>query len=161
MVTPPRFQCKSNLTVVLLNFLSDFLKETRDFISPSLHRKIANRSPLSPERASVARRGWLPAYVRNAVFSPHHHRKRCRGISMALHQASHMRLYGSDALVLRIFKHAPFICLQERFLGFARNDDTRRAFRHSKSNPMIRRSRQRLIEILHSFLYLSTIKKAS
>ena len=68
MVTPPRFQYKSNLAVVLLNFLSDFLKETRDFISPSLHRETANRSPLSPERASVARRGWLPAYVRNAVF---------------------------------------------------------------------------------------------
>lgn len=126
MVTPPRFQYKSNLAAVLLNFLSDFLKETCDFILPSLHRETANRSPLSPERASVARRGWLPAYVRNAVFSPHHHRKRCRGISMALHQASHMRLYGSDALVLRIFKHAPFICLQERFLGFARNDDTTR-----------------------------------
>ena len=47
------------------------------------------------------------------------HRKRSRGIFLALRSVSHKHRYGNDALVLRIsaFTHPSFSGLQERFLA--------------------------------------------
>ena len=58
---------------------------------------------------------------------PYRHRKRSRGIFLALRSVSHRHGQENDALVLRIsaFAHPSFLGLQRRFLAFARNDDTR------------------------------------
>ena len=55
------------------------------------------------------------------------HPERSRGIFLALRSVSHRHWQGTDALLLCIptFTHESFISLQERFLDFARNDDTR------------------------------------
>ena len=55
------------------------------------------------------------------------HPERSRGIFLALRSVSHKHRQGNDALVLRIsaFTHPSFSSLQEKFLDFARNDDTR------------------------------------
>ena len=57
---------------------------------------------------------------------------RSRGIFLALRSVSHRHWQGTDALLLCIptFTHESFISLQERFLDFARNDDT--CFLHPK-----------------------------
>ena len=51
--------------------------------------------------------------------SRHRHRKRYRGIFIALRSVSHRNWQETDALVLRIsaFTHASFIGLQGRFLA--------------------------------------------
>ena len=60
----------------------------------------------------------------------HRHAKRSRGIFTVLRSVSHRDWQGNDALVLRIsaFTHASFIGLQERFLAYARNDDTGKGY---------------------------------
>ena len=60
------------------------------------------------------------------------HPERSRGIFFALRSVSHRHWQGTDVLLLRIpaFTHESFICLQERFLDFARNDDM--CFLHPK-----------------------------
>ena len=51
-------------------------------------------------------------------------------VSLALRSVSHKHRQENDALVLRIsaFTHASFIGLQERFLAYARNDDTGKGY---------------------------------
>ena len=93
-------------------------------------------APLIPSHKSLATNPCFQTF--GDIPFPYRHRKRSRGIFLALRSVSHRHWQGNDALVLRIsaFAHPSFIGLQRRFLACARNDDTRESLVTSHQSPV-------------------------
>ena len=103
-------------------------------IQMTSYQSLCAPNPQSP----VTSHSSLLSNFFGGIPSPYHHRKRNRGIFLALQSVSHKHIQGNDALVLRIstFTHPSLIGLQGRFLAYARNDDTRESQVTSHLRPL-------------------------